>query len=392
MLLIVNESSKNTRTLVDLARELSLTLTYFGSNANLMELLEGQSRRIVLLADADISEMVVKRLCSQAGEGLFGVVIAGDSKALRSSGKAGLVEKLTEKSNLQWVRPDYSFDQLSTAARGCRRRMLRLSREDLENALENNEFMLRYQPKVQRGSDTSWQTCEAEALLRWRHPVHGAVGPLEFLPEVEAFGLMDAVSEYVLRDAAGQLVKWRNQGLQLDSCINLASSLLADSALPDRYEAIVTKFGLKPSNFSFEIAEQELADPDAPHLKTLVAFREKGFRLCLDDFRVAAASLGTFDQLPFDEIKIHASALMRAQGDPVALQVLAAITGLAHNLGMSVCAEGVEDQETFEFLKTIQCDKMQGFLISEAVMPKLLRHVYGPDANVGAASAANDRA
>jgi len=381
MLLITNESFRNTRTLVDLARELSLTLTFFGSNANLVELLEGQSRRIVLLEDADISEIVVKRLCSQASEGLFGVIISGDSKSLRSSGKAGLVEKLTEKANLQWVRPDYSFDQISTAARGCRRRMLRLSREDLENALENNEFMLRYQPKVQRGSDTSWQTCEAEALLRWRHPKHGPVGPLEFLPEVEAFGLMDAISEYVLRDAAGQLVKWRNQGLQLDSCINLASSLLADSALPDRYEAIVTRFGLKPSNFSFEIAEQELTDPDAPHLKTLAAFREKGFRLCLDDFRVAASSLGAFDRLPFDEIKIHASTLKRAQGDPVALQVLAAITGLAHNLGMSVCAEGVEDHETFEFLKTIQCDKMQGFLISEAVMPKLLRRVYGPGSN-----------
>lgn len=387
MLLIANESSKKTRTLVDLARELSLTLTFFGSNANLIELLEGQSRRIVLLADADISEMVVKRLCSQGGTGLFGVIIAGDSKALRSSAKADLLGELMENANLQWVRPDYSFDQLSTAARGCRRRMLRLSREDLENAIENNEFMLRYQPKVQRGSDTSWQTCEAEALLRWRHPVHGHVGPLEFLPEVEAFGLMGAVSEYVLRDAAGQLVKWRNQGLQLNSCINLASSLLADSDLPDQYEAIVTRFGLKPSNFSFEIAEQELCDPDAQHLKNLAAFREKGFRLCLDDFRVAASSLGTFDQVPFDEIKIHASALKRAQGDPVALQVLAAITGLAHNLGMSVCAEGVEDQETFEFLKTIRCDKMQGFLISEAVLPKLLRRVYGPGER---ATAAND--
>ena len=74
------------------------------------------------------------------------------------------------------------------------------------------------------------------------------------------------------------------------------------------------------------------------------------------------------------------------------IKVLAAITGLAHNLGMSVCAEGVEDQATFEFLKTIECDKMQGFLISEAVLPKLLRRVYSPAAEEGTASAANDRA
>jgi len=380
MLLIANESSKRTRTLVDVARELSLTLTYFGKPENLAGLLDGQSRRIVILTEPDITADVVKRINIAGGKRQFGVIIAADSKALRSSDKAELVDKLVETANLQWVNPQFNFDQLSTATRGCRRRMLRLSREDLESAIENTEFLLRYQPKVQRGSDTAWETCEAEALLRWRHPVHGLVGPLEFLPEAEAFGLMGAISEYVLRDAAGQLVKWRNQGLLLNACINLASSLLADPTLPDQYETIVNRFGLECSNFSFEVSEQELTDPDAPHLKTLSVFREKGFRLCLDDFRVAAVSLGTFDRLPFDEIKIHATALKRAQGDPVALQVLAAITGLAHNLGMSVCAEGVEDQETFEFLKTIQCDKMQGFLISEAVLPKLLRRVYGPGA------------
>jgi EAL domain-containing protein (putative c-di-GMP-specific phosphodiesterase class I) len=376
MLLIANETSKRTRTLVDVARELSLTLTYFKSTATLAELLDGQSRRIVILTEPDIAPAVVKRICEKGGKGQFGVIIAGDSKGLRSSDKAELINKLVESANLQWVTPKYNFDQLSTATRGCRRRMLRLSREDLESAIENTEFLLRYQPKVQRGSDTAWETCEAEALLRWRHPIHGLIGPLEFLPEAEAFGLMGAISEYVLHDAAGQLVKWRNQGLSLDICVNLASSLLSDETLPDQYEAIIKRFGLECSNFAFEITEQELTDPEAPHLKTLAAFRAKGFRLCLDDFRVAAVSLGTFDQLPFDEIKIHASALKRAQDDPVALKVLAAITGLAHNLGMSVCAEGVEDQATFEFLKTIECDKMQGYLISEAVMPDIIRKVY----------------
>lgn len=378
MLLIAPQSARNNRPLIEVARELSLTLAWFDGQESLVELLDGQSRRIMVLGEADLNETVVQRVCSSQDKGCFGVILAGDSKALRSSTKASLVEKLVDKANLNWIPPEFSFDQLSTAARSCRRRMLRLSRQDLENALNNKEFMLCFQPKVQRGSSTSWQTCEAEALLRWRHPEHGQVGPLEFLPEVEAFGLMGDVSEYVLRDAAGQLVKWRNQGLQLDSCINLAPSLLSDPDLADRYEAIVTKFGLKPSNFSFEVAEQDLNDPESSHLKTIAALREKGFRLCLDDFRVAATSLSTFDELPFDEIKIRPSALQRAQTDPVTQQVLAAITGLAHNLGMSVCAAGVEDMDTFAFLKTIQCDKMQGFLISEAVLPKLMRRVYGP--------------
>jgi EAL domain-containing protein (putative c-di-GMP-specific phosphodiesterase class I) len=111
-------------------------------------------------------------------------------------------------------------------------------------------------------------------------------------------------------------------------------------------------------------------------LAAIKSLRNHGFRICLDDFRVASSSLSTFEHLPFDEIKIHASALRRAQKDPVSMAVLAAVTGLAHNLGMSVCAEGVEDQATFEFLRTIECDKMQGFLISEAVLPNIIRRVY----------------
>jgi EAL domain-containing protein (putative c-di-GMP-specific phosphodiesterase class I) len=212
--------------------------------------------------------------------------------------------------------------------------------------------------------------------VRWHHPEHGLMGPLEFLPETEAFGLMGNLSEYVLCEATKQMVSWRERGIHLNSCINLASSQLGDPALAENYAEIVHNAGLECASFTFEVIEQELADPDAPHVQTLKALREKGFRICLDDFRVASSSLSTFEQMPFDEIKIHASALRRAQRDKVALTVLAAVTGLAHNLGMSVCAEGVEDQETFEFLKTIECDKMQGFLISEAVIPSIIRRVY----------------
>ena len=144
-------------------------------------------------------------------------------------------------------------------------------------------------------------------------------------------------------------------------------------------------YGRFPIVYTFEVVEQDLADPAASHLLTLKSLRDKGFRLCLDHFRVVAASLGTMEQLPFDEIKVHASAVRRAQNDPVRQKVLAAIIGLAHSLDMTVCAEGIEDEVTFEFLKTINCDKMQGFLISEAVMPKLLRKVYGPGSKDAAA-------
>ena len=177
-------------------------------------------------------------------------------------------------------------------------------------------------------------------------------------------------------ETAAQLIRWRARGLDLNGCINLASSLLLNPQLPDSYESIVRQHDLDCGSFTFEITEQEVASSDAPHLRVLNALREKGFRISLDDFGVAAASLGTFERIPVDEIKIHATALARAKSGDVAQKVLAAVTGLAHNLGIAVCAEGVEDQETFDFLKTIDCDKMQGFLISEAVMPDIIKQVY----------------
>jgi len=376
MLLIASETIRSSQTLNDVVREMSFTLSFFAKPSTFAELMAGQSRRIVLLTESDVSSETVRSLKAAKDRMPFAILVAADRASLRSSKQAELVDKLASFDNIEWVGKDFSFDQLSSSARRCRRRMLRISRQEVEDALENGEFVLRYQPKVERNAGTEWLTREAEALVRWHHPEHGLMGPLEFLPETEAFGLMGKLSEYVLRDATRQVLAWRDAGIHLSSCINLASSQLGDPMLADNYEEIVREAGLECRQFTLEVIEQDLADPDAPHVQMLRSLREKGFRICLDDFRVASSSLSTFEQMPFDEIKIHASALKRAQQDKVALTVLAAVTGLAHNLGMSVCAEGVEDQETFEFLKTIECDKMQGFLISEAVIPSIIRRVY----------------
>jgi len=376
MLLIASETIRSNQALNDVVREMSFTLSFFASTATFSELLAGQSRRIVLLTEADVSPETLRALKAANSRMSFAVLVAADRASLRSSKQAELIDKLADFDNLEWVGKDFSFDGLSASARRCRRRMLRVSRQEVEDALDNGEFVLRYQPKVERNSGSEWLTREAEALVRWHHPEHGLMGPLEFLPETEAFGLMGRLSDYVLKETARQMVAWRDRGIRLNACINLASSQLGDPMLAKRYFDIVKDAGLESANFTFEVIEQDLADPSAPHVQMIKSLREKGFRICLDGFRVASSSLNTFEQVPFDEIKIHASALRRAQKDTVSMAVLAAVTGLAHNLGISVCAEGVEDQATFEFLKTIECDKMQGFLISEAVIPSIIRRVY----------------
>lgn len=378
MLLIASNNSRGLQAVSDVVRELSLTLTVFASTPTLTGLMGGEARRIVLLTEADVSEGAASALRDAEQHGRFGVIVAAERASARHAGKVAAFERLAKIDNLEWIGPGLDHEELATAARQCRVRLLKFPREALDEALRDRRFLVKYQPKVERGHASEWRTREAEALVRWRHPEQGLVEPLDFLPEIEAAGLMPRLTDYVLEEAAAQLVRWKNRGLDLNACINLASSQLIDEDLAVRCADIVGRFGLPCSRFTFEVAEQDLSNPAAPHLQTLAALRGKGFRLCLDNFQVAAASLGTMERLPFDEIKLRASTIRRAAHDPVRQKVLAAIIGLAHSLDVTVCAGGIEDEPTFRFLETINCDKMQGFLISEAVMPTLLRKVYGP--------------
>ena len=231
MLLIASETIRSNHTLNDVVREMSFTLSFFASAATFAELMLGQSRRIVLLTEADVTAEVVRSLKGAKERAPFGIIVAADRRALRGVKDAELVDKLAAYDNIEWIGNTFDFDKLSASARRCRRRMLRVSRQELEDAIDNGEIVLRYQPKVERNSGAEWLTKEAEALIRWHHPKHGLIGPLEFLPEAEAFGLMTKLSEFTLRSAARQQVSWRDSGIQLNSCINLASS-------PARYREI----------------------------------------------------------------------------------------------------------------------------------------------------------
>ena len=376
MLLIVSKSLRGRKTVSDAARELSLTLRHFDSPEALSALMTGKSRRIVMLDKDDVTRETLTRLDARQGRVPFALVIAADRAVVSKAVGPELIEKLLDFKNFSWLGSQYDVFQLGDVLKRCRRRMLQFTREEIEQAFDEFQFVVRYQPKVERGDGSEWQTREAEALIRWLHPDKGLLAPVEFLPEIEAYDMMPRLTEFVLRKTAVQIVKWREQGLGFDICVNLASSELGRTGLASAYAAVVREHGAECSNFTFEVVEQDLVDPDAAHLDTLKRLRNQGFRVCLDNFRVAARSLSMLERLPFDEIKIHATALQRAQDDDVARHVLAAVTGLAHNLGMAVCAEGVETQETFEFLKTIRCDKLQGFLISEAVLPHIVRKAY----------------
>ncbi len=155
MLLIVSENARGSRALANLVREMSLSLSAFSDAGKLRKLMAGEARRIVLIGEKDFQDDIVDVLV-QAGERLkFGVIIAADRKNLRSAAGAELVDRLMELPLVEWAGEEFDFDRLSASARACRRRLLKVAEGDLKRAFENFEFMVRYQPKVERSHSAS---------------------------------------------------------------------------------------------------------------------------------------------------------------------------------------------------------------------------------------------
>ena len=167
MLLIASENSRHKRAVKDVVREMSLTLTIFASTETLAELMGGRSRRLVLLAETDVSDRVVATLREAEAGASFGVIVAADRHSPRDAGKVAAFEQLAKLENIEWVRPNFGYNDLSSAARACRSQMLRVSRDDLDEALRERQFIVQYQPKVQR------ELCDPVANARSR-----GIGPL----------------------------------------------------------------------------------------------------------------------------------------------------------------------------------------------------------------------
>ncbi|MDH3586893.1 MAG: EAL domain-containing protein, partial [Gammaproteobacteria bacterium] len=287
----MSNSLRGTKSISDAARELSLTLRHFDSPAALSALMAGNSRRIVMLDGDDVTREKITRLEARQGKVPFGLVIAADRAVVSQTVGPELIDKLLEFRNFSWLGANFDTFSLGDVLKRCRRRMLQFTREEIEQGFSDFQFVVRYQPKVERGDGSEWQTREAEALIRWLHPDKGLLAPVEFLPEVEAYEMMPRLTEFVLRKTAVQIAKWREQGLGFDICVNLASSELGRTGLASAYAGIVREHGADCGNFTFEVVEQDLVDPDAAHLDTLKRLRNQGFRICLDNFRVAARSL-----------------------------------------------------------------------------------------------------
>jgi diguanylate cyclase (GGDEF)-like protein/PAS domain S-box-containing protein len=233
---------------------------------------------------------------------------------------------------------------------------------ELRRALDRREFTLAYQPKIDLSSG---RPCGAEALLRWDHPERGRIAPVDFIPVLEETGLIVPVGEWVLKRACEDLKAWQTKGAPaMPVAVNLSARQFRQHDLEERIRSIVRTAGIDPSLIELEITESQLMhDPDHA-IRVLRALGDAGLRIAVDDFGTGYSSLAYLTRFPLASLKIDRSFVADVLEDEADATIVRTIVDMAHTLGFTVIAEGVELDSQATFLRALGCEQAQGFLFA----------------------------
>ncbi|WP_374565099.1 putative bifunctional diguanylate cyclase/phosphodiesterase [Ideonella sp.] len=231
---------------------------------------------------------------------------------------------------------------------------------EMRRALQHNELRLFIQPKLHLLDGT---LVGAEALVRWQHPERGLVPPLEFIPFAEETGFIHELSLWVVDEAARLLARWQAPGLLPRLSVNLSVHDLMKADLVERLSARLQRHGVPPQALCLEITESAIMNDPARALQTLQALKALGCKLSIDDFGTGYSSYATLRNLPVDELKIDMSFVKAMEKVPKDAMIVRSIIEVAHNLDLSVVAEGVENEAIWQQLAMLGCDEAQGWHI-----------------------------
>jgi diguanylate cyclase (GGDEF)-like protein len=231
----------------------------------------------------------------------------------------------------------------------------------LRNALENGELRVHFQPKV---SLSSGAVVGVEALVRWHHPQRGLVMPDEFIPMAEHSGLMSSLTEHVINESLAQVARWKQAGLDVPVAVNVSMRDLHGRDLVGVVASALEHHDLPASMLVLELTERVLTRDSGEVNTTLNALRRIGVSASLDDFGTGYSSMVLLKRLPISEIKIDRSFVSRLTADPGDVTIVASIVELAHGLGMTAVAEGVESEQVWDLLQNLGCDAVQGWYVS----------------------------
>jgi len=256
--------------------------------------------------------------------------------------------------------------------------------EELRVALREGYFVVHYQPKV--GVDR--KLAGFEALVRMNHPVHGLIPPLNFIPVAESNGLIVPLGAWVLNEACRQIAAWEARGLSpISVAVNVSPVQIRQPDFAESVAECLARNGVAASSLELELTESLLINAVGEAQEQLRALRTLGIRLSIDDFGVGYSSLSYLHRLPVDAIKLDRSFVQSIDTDDLAQRLVNAMIGVAHGLGLSVVAEGVETEAQRDALLTAGCSLMQGFLFARprpaSELEEFLRASHGNDENHG---------
>ncbi len=252
-------------------------------------------------------------------------------------------------------------------------RRLTLSSE-LRRSLRLNKLELHFQPLMDVRLE---RLIGVEVLTRWRHPLYGFIPPDQFIPLAEQTDLIGPLTHWVLQNALSQVQQWHGKGLHVPVSVNLSARNLQDASLPETVRSLLERYAVPPAHLVLEITESALmVDPERA-LSTLSGLKELGVQVAIDDFGTGYSSLGYLKHLPVDEIKIDKSFVLGMEDGGKDAAIVRSVVAMAHALGLSVVAEGVENQRVLIMLEALHCDVVQGYYISRALLAKDLERWIG---------------
>jgi diguanylate cyclase (GGDEF)-like protein/PAS domain S-box-containing protein len=238
---------------------------------------------------------------------------------------------------------------------------------DLHLAVTCNELILEYQPRIDLHTG---QVRGNEALVRWNHPRHGLISPMEFIPIAEENGMMESIGEWILREACKQQVAWLERGLPATSmAVNLSVQQISRPGLNQTIRDILAVTRMPAHLLEIEITETMLLHGSTEIVDALRELHQSGVRISIDDFGMGYSSLVYLKRFPLDTLKIDQTFVRDITTDPDDAIIVETIIGLAKNLRKRVIAEGVETEEQLAFLRAAGCDEYQGFLHSRPMSP-----------------------
>ncbi|MEX2654253.1 MAG: EAL domain-containing protein [Acidimicrobiia bacterium] len=279
-------------------------------------------------------------------------------------------------------RQRYQFFKQAMNVRAVERQSIE---ESLRHALEREEFVLHYQPKVNLRTG---QITGAEALIRWVHPSRGMVSPAQFIPIAEESGLIRPIGDWVIEEACRQAQAWVASGLPPTvMAVNVSAAELGDETYVQRLGATLGRTGIDPRRLELELTESVLMKHAHSAAILVQDLRRLGVKVALDDFGTGYSSLSYLRDFPIDTLKIDQSFVSEVTSAGSDTRIVAAVIGLARSLGLKVVAEGVETREQLEFLRARECDEAQGYYFSRPMpadeFAEMLRAGTGFDVDPG---------